>query len=143
MPGAIVRIDGMKECRESLQELSRSVQRGVGRRSLAAAAEIFKRRIEQRAPVGHRPSSPGDEPGGLKESIKVVTARARRGDDARIAILATDQASAHVEYGTHKMAAQPFFRPGIEDGRNEAGLAMAASLREEVDSAAARAARKA
>jgi hypothetical protein len=37
------------------------------------------------------------------------------------------------EFGRSKMAAQPFFKPAIDEGRDEAGGAMADGLREEVD----------
>jgi HK97 gp10 family phage protein len=135
MPGPVSRIEGMREARETLQEFAKAAQTRIGNRSLERPAEVFVRKIKAKAQVSGRGGNP--TPGSLRDSVKHAKARKERGRPTRV-ILAEDVAAVPNEYGTSKMAAQPFFMPGIEDGRNEAGQAMADALREEVDAEARR-----
>jgi HK97 gp10 family phage protein len=130
MPGAISRIEGMREAREALQELSKAAQTRLGNRALERPARVFVRRIKAKAAVSGRPGNP--TPGSLRESIRDAKARKERGRPTRV-ILAEDVAAVPNEFGRSKMAAQPFFKPAIDEGRDEAGGAMADGLREEVD----------
>lgn len=131
-------LKGFKECRETLQELSRAVQKNVGRRSLMPAAEIGAAAVRARAPVSSRPDNP--TPGSLKGSISVVPAKGRI---AKVAILADDLAAVFNEYGTVKMEAQPFFRPAINATEDTMLRTFGDHLRVEVTKAAERAAKRA
>ena len=140
--GEIGQISGMRECREALAELSRTVQRNVGKRALKSGpGAVFVRAIKSRARVSSRASDP--TPGSLRDSVKVVDSRAERGR-ATVAILADDIAAAPNEFGlAHRnYPAKPFFRPGIDSAREAAAAAMAETLKAEVDVAVARAAAK-
>jgi hypothetical protein len=143
MAREISRIEGMRECREALQELGRTVQRNVGKRALKQGpGRVFVAEIKRRAPVSSRPNDP--TPGSLRDSVKVVDARTEKGR-ATVAILAEDIAAVPNEYGLkhRRYKPHPFFRPGIDAGRDEAGAAMAAELKSEVDVAVAKAAKRA
>lgn len=127
------RLEGMRECREALQELTRTVQRGVGKRSLRAPAAVFVASIRAAARI---------ESGALRDSVVDADARAERGRPTRV-LLATDPAAVPNEFGTSKMAARPFFRRGIDSARDSAAAAMAAALKAETDRAVERAAKRA
>ena len=124
-------LTGMKECRGALQELSRGVQRNVGKRSLKAPADVLAAAIRSRAPVRE---------GNLRNSIKVVPAKTSKGRP-RIAVLVDDISAVPNEFGTSKMAAQPFARPAVDAARERAASAMAEALKSEVGAATARAAK--
>lgn len=130
----------MKEAREALQELSKATQTNTGKRALQAPARVFVSRIKAKAQVSSRPSDP--TPGSLRESVRVGRASSRKGV-ARLDLIADDVAAVPNEFGTSKMAAQPFFRPGINSARGEAAFAMAEAVKFETDAAVQRAARKA
>jgi HK97 gp10 family phage protein len=139
MPGAISRLEGMRECREALQELSRSTQRNLGKRALKAPATVIAAAVKARAPVSSRPTDPTK--GSLKASVKVAPSRAERGRPT-IVVLADDVAAVPNEFGTSKMTAQPFFRPAVDTARDAAGAAMAEALKLETDAAIKRVAGK-
>lgn len=130
----------MKECREALQTLSKAVQRNVGKRALRAPAEVIARAVKARAPVSTRGNNPTK--GSLRESVTVAASRAEKGRPT-VVVLAADVAAVPNEFGTSKMAAQPFFRPAVDAAREQAGAVMADALRGEVDAAVARAAKRA
>lgn len=130
------RIEGLRECREALQSLDRRVQTNVGKRALGAPADVFVAAIKQKAPVSDRPSNP--TPASLRDSIVKTKPSSRRGR-AEMAILAEDIAAVPNEYGTSKMAPQPFFRPAVDANRLPAAQAMASAVQRETDAAAQRA----
>lgn len=133
-------VKGMRECRESLQSMSRAIQRNVGKRSLQAPAGVLERAVKARAPVSGRASNPTR--GSLRDSVKVAPARAERGRPT-VVVIAEDIAAVPNEFGTSKMKAQPFFRPAVDGAREAAGAAMAEALKVETDAAIARAAKRA
>jgi HK97 gp10 family phage protein len=137
--GRIVRIEGFKECRESLQELSKTVQRNVGKRSLLVPATIIAKAVEANAPVSGDPNN--RTPGSLRASVTPSPERKGK-SKASVVVIAEDPAAVPNEFGTHKMAAQPFFRPAVDSVRDAAGAAFAGALKSEVDAAVARAAKK-
>lgn len=130
---------GFKEARETLQALSKTVQRNVGKRALRAAAEIMSGAVRSKAAVSDAPYN--TSPGSLRDSVKVVPSRAEKGQP-RIAVLADDIAAAQNEFGNSDMAAQPFFRPGVDASSDAAFSAFAAALKTEVDAAARSAAKR-
>jgi hypothetical protein len=140
--GDVGQIAGMREARETLQELSRAVQTNVGKRSLKnGPAPVFVAAIKSRARVSSRANDP--TPGSLRDSVKVGKSSSRRGQ-ARQEIVAEDIAAVPNEYGLkhRNYPAQPFFRPGIDSARAPAAAALAGQLKVEVDGAARRAAKR-
>lgn len=130
MPKGISRNEGMAEASKQMRELSKVVQNRVGKRSLRAPAELLARAVKAKAPVSSRSTNP--TPGSLRDSVKVANARKEKGRPT-VVILAEDVAAVPNEYGTSKMAAQPFFRPAVDANRMAAGQAMAEALKQEVD----------
>jgi HK97 gp10 family phage protein len=129
---------GFRETREALQDLSKTVQRNVGRRALRVPAEIIADATRALAPVSSRPDNP--TPGSLRASVSVVNAKARSG--AAVAVLVEDPAAVPNEYGTSKMAAQPFMRPAINANEARCIAAFGQAIKPEVERAAAKAAKK-
>lgn len=135
-------IEGMKEAREALQDLERRIRNQVGKRSLLnGPAPVFVQSIKSKARVSSRSRDP--TPGSLRDSVKAVNSRMEKGRPT-VAILADDLAAVPNEYGLkhRNYPAHPFFRPGIDAVREEAGLAMAEQLKSEIDRAVQAAAAK-
>jgi HK97 gp10 family phage protein len=136
------RIEGFRECREALQELSTTVQRNVGRRALQVPAGIIRDAVEARAPVSPRGSN--QTPGSLKASIKVGKENSKR-TEAKLHVIAEDVAAVPLEFGltSRDYPAQPFFRPAVDSVEGQALQGFANALRPEVTSAVAKAAKRA
>lgn len=136
------RLEGFKECREVLQELSKTVQRNTGRRALEVPAGIIAEAVKARAKVSDRAGN--QTPGSLRESIKVGKERAK-GTQARIHVIADDVAAVPKEFGLtgRDYPAEPFFRPAVDAVANAAINAFAAALKPEVTAVAAKAAKRA
>jgi hypothetical protein len=130
---------GLKECREALQEMNKRTQKGLGSIALRRAANIIFGAVEARAPVSSRPDNP--TPGSLKAS-GFVGKNSARGQLASIAVIFSDPAAVPNEYGTTKMAAQPYFRPGVDASEAAAIAAFESALTEEVTAAAEKVASK-
>lgn len=143
MAKGIVRIEGFRECREALQDLSKAVQRGVGRRALLAPAGVIVAAVRSRAPVSSRPGDP--TPGSLRDSITVRPEKSSRRSVAQVAVVAEDDAAVPKEFGLARRdyPPEPFFRPAVDAARMAAAQAFAAALKPEVDAAVARAAKRA
>jgi HK97 gp10 family phage protein len=132
---------GLQETREAMAEFTKGVQRNVGRRALLVPAHIIGANAQSRAPVSTRPDDP--TPGSLRGSFQIGRGKGRQQMAvARVAILFIDPAAVPIEYGTTKMAAQPFFRPAIDAKTPEAIAAFETILVQEVNKAAAKAAKK-
>lgn len=123
-------IEGMKGAREALQQLDAHTQKVIGKRAVNAAADVFVAEIARRAPVSSRPSDP--TPGSLKRSVRKRPSRSTK-NLARAEVVADDVAAAPNEFGTSKMAAQPFMRPAVDSKREAAAQAVADSVREDVE----------
>ena len=134
-------LKGLKEVREGLAEFSRTIQRNVGRRALMQSAEIIGDAAQANAPVSDRPQQWKSEPGSLKGSKEIKRGKAS-GQMATVAVIFSDPAAVPTEYGTTKMAARPWFRPAAAAVEGQAVATFASALREEVEIAAAKAAKK-
>jgi len=132
-------LKGFAEVRESLAEFSKTVARNVARRALMQAAEIIGDAAQQAAPVSTDPRNP--TPGSLKASKDIKRGKAGR-EMATVAVIFDDVAAVPTEYGTTKMAARPWFRPAADASEARAIAAFASALTDEVEKAAAKAAKK-
>lgn len=133
------RIEGFKEARETLQTLSTTVQRNVGKRSLRPAAELVRDRLSAAAPVSTDPYN--KTRGSLKAAPEVVPAKNER-KQARIAVIVDDPAAVPTEVGTSKMAARPWARRAFDAAREAAAQVFATALKPEIEAAAKRAAKR-
>jgi HK97 gp10 family phage protein len=141
MPSKATELVGYKEARETLHELSKAMQRGVGKRALHTAGQILVQATKANAPVS---SDPNDKtPGSLKAAPRTVNARPGKRAEAAVAILVEDAAAVRVEFGSvHNVPAEPFFRPAIDSTKDAMGSAFGAALAVEVVAAAERAAKR-
>jgi HK97 gp10 family phage protein len=134
-------LKGLKEVREGLAEFSKTVARNVARRALMPAAEIIGDAAQAAAPVSDRAEQWKSTPGSLKASKQIKRGKAD-GQMATVAVTFTDPAAVPTEYGTTKMAARPWFRPAADRVEGQAVATFASALTDEVEKAAAKAAKK-
>jgi HK97 gp10 family phage protein len=135
----LIKVEGLKELGEAFRRLDADMQKRAGRSATSAAATPIKRRA-----INNIRSSPSVETGALSKSVivkrlpknqtppgsseHIVTVRGRgkklksgrRQDSAPYA--------SKVEFGTVHMPAEPFLRPALDAGKNEAIEAMKKSL---------------
>jgi HK97 gp10 family phage protein len=124
------RIEGMTEAREALQQLGEHAQKIIGREAVNAAADLLVPEVARGAPVSGRARNP--TPGSLQRSVRKRDAR-RRKTEVRVEVIADDVAAVPNEFGTSKMAAQPFFRPAVDRNRERAARAVADTVKDEVE----------
>lgn len=139
MARGVSRLEGIREARETLQDLSRAVQRTVGKRALTRGGDVFVSRLKAAMPVSSDPSNPTK--GSLAAAPEVVPARSERGSP-RVAVLIEDPAAAPGEFGTRKMRPHLRVRATVDATRDAAGAELAAALVQEVDAAVQRIAKR-
>jgi len=131
-----IQVEGLKELGERLKLLDKDMSTKIARAATAAAAGVIKKIAVRKAPVaaedyvvagkkvpkGNVPKNTISKRLGKTESgltsEHIVTLRSKRKDGyaARIGSLN--------EFGTVKMAAQPFMRPAWDEGKDAALQAM-------------------
>ncbi|WP_213305949.1 HK97-gp10 family putative phage morphogenesis protein [Paraburkholderia sacchari] len=100
------------------------------RRATVAGARVLHAEVKLRAPVGTAYERKGTkhEPGTLRNSILIAYAKedSVAGQIATYLVKWSNEAfyGYFVEYGTARMAAEPFLRPAYHAKRNEAVAAM-------------------
>ena len=97
---------------------------------------------QERAPVSTRPSDP--DKGSLKASKEVVRGKANKENMATVAVIFRDPAAVPTEYGltNRQYPPRPWFRPAVDATTSEALRSFGTALTDEVEKAAARAAKK-
>lgn len=146
---AIVRVevDGLKQLRERLNRLNVKLAKKVARRALNAGATVIRKQAKLNAPVAPEPYLVDDgtelkqlvQPGNIGKNIiqknvktnefiaaVVIAVRGKRkyGYANRIGSLK--------EFGTVKMAAEPFMRPALDEKGPEAIEVIKKRLTEEL-----------
>lgn len=122
-----IRLEGSEQLQRELRRLSGDLREEAGKAVLATAVEMRADIVKsiQRGPASgvtyekykprrtHTASAPGQPPmsdtGRLANSITFD----RLGDLTAVVGTKVDYA-VHLEYGTERMAARPFFRPAVE-----------------------------
>lgn len=141
-----VRIDGLKELDDALAQLPKATGKAVLRRTaIRALAPVIA------AAKGLVPVDDGD----LRDSLKITTKLSKRQQRLNARAVAEGKASvqlfagpaalphAHlVEFGTAKMAAQPYMRPAWDSKKDEVLELVRTELADEITKAAGRLARK-
>lgn len=143
MPVSVtVEVKGLQQLGERLRLMQTNVSLKIAKKAVNAGAQIIKKQAVANAPqwpVAHKLEGVIVPPGNLKKNIVVkkiksplvveyiVTVRGKRKDAfaARYGRL--------VEYGTVKMAAEPYLRPAFESRKSDAVAAIAATLKEGID----------
>lgn len=130
-----VTVEGLAELGDELDKMPYKFAQKIQRAALTAAGEVFAAEMEARAPVAPQASHPESEPGELRDSI-IVKVRLGKNLDVSEAKIgpAYDKAkyggknhthspgvnAKFVEYGTAKMAPEPFMRPAFQAGKEKA-----------------------
>ena len=126
------RLEGERRLLDVLKELEDGEVRKRVHEAMKRGGDIVAEEARMRAPVGTRPPRKGVGTGRLKRSIVVKKVRSRKYTDVLVEADYPENAGKRknktekqaagskeyyafaVEYGTHKMAAQPFLHPALE-----------------------------
>lgn len=120
MPDITMRVQGTAELRRALNQLRGAQRRQAQRDGLDAGARIVETYAKVLAPV---------DTGALRNSImvdEVTPDRAIIGPHVEYA--------EHVEFGTTRMAAQPYLRPALDEHEHEIVAAIEDAVRGFVES---------
>lgn len=113
----VVNVEGAKELEKKLLSLEPKLGRKIIRQALRKGAKLILNQAKANVPV---------DTGDLKKSLKVRAMRKRR---HRYGVMvATSEGwfegeqfyGGFIEFGTHKMAAQPFVRPAFDSEKDAA-----------------------
>ena len=129
---------GARQVGLALRQLSTEVATKIARRSTNAGAQVIKRRA-----VANIVASPSVDEGDLRDNVIVKRVTESRLTSEHMVTVRTKKAPhAHlVEFGTVKMPAEPFLRPAIEGGAQEAARAIVNAIDGGIQRAAKKAAR--
>jgi HK97 gp10 family phage protein len=142
---ATVDVKGLRDLGLQMRSLSADMAGKIARQAMASGAGVSRKSIKARVPV---------DTGNLKAAVimkrvrdsrlteeYVVAVRKGKTRDAKAAKkgegkLGKDAFYAHmVEFGTVKMRAQPFVRPGFEESIDPATKAIAKRLKQRIEKA--------
>jgi HK97 gp10 family phage protein len=133
-----VKVEGLAELHRKLLELPARIERNVVRRAVYAGAAVIRDDMRERAPIYTGEVSEGHPPPGtLKKSIyvKYIPEKSRGGRTVYYVGVRHGKSRQHVgkkdinrdayyfrfiEFGTEKMAAQPFMRPAFDSKQGAA-----------------------
>lgn len=128
-------VEGLIELQDALHQLAPRVARKHLRRAVMTAARVVRDEAKGRAPIYHGKVSKGHPPPGTlkraitaarsnkssgpgKEVVNVFVRQAKNGSVGQKNVKAYSKLDAYywrwVEFGTSKMAANPFLRPAFE-----------------------------
>lgn len=144
MASVTLKIDGLSDLGKRLQTLSADMQGKVARAATAAGAVVIKNAAIQKAP---------EDTGNLKKNIiakrlpksetnltseHIVTVRkGKKTAKQKAAGIRDAYYASFVEFGTAKMAAQPFLRPAFDQNKERAVDAMKNRLEARIKKAGA------
>lgn len=126
-------ISGMKEALATLRDLDDAVAKDILEAAIDAPADFLTDKVQAAAPVSPRANN--STPGSLKASVKKRKGRANRKYKARRSIEASDVAAVPTEFGlsSRNYPAQPWFRPAVDNNRNEAAQMVADKIKDEIE----------
>jgi hypothetical protein len=145
MPQAV---EGLAEFERALDELPKTLQKGVLRRVALQSLEPFVAEVKALAPVDADPaSSPKRPPGTLRDSYHAGTKlsrsqarQAKREGKSSVEVYAgtNDPAGVQTEFGNEHQAAQPHARQAWANSQVQIIAALGAKLWAELDKTRAR-----
>lgn len=118
------RLTGFREAFRQLNEMSKAMAQGVGRRALNVPAVILRDAMKSRVSVLS---------GATRDSISVGKERTSKGRP-QVNVTASDIASIQLEFGNSNMVAEPFARPALDAKKGEMLSEFGQALKAEVDS---------
>lgn len=124
-----------------LDGIAKAAEDGV-RPAAQAGAQVFYEEVRQRVPVSAKPHKSGKKtynPGTLRKAIYQAFADKESGKDKAMYRISFNKTHAFygrfVEFGTSKMAANPFIRPAYDAARAKALQAVQERMAAEVKKA--------
>lgn len=145
---ADLQVKGLRELGAAMRGLSADMAGKVARQAVAAGAGVSRKAIRQKAPVdtGNLRAAivmKREKNTRLTEEYVVAVRKGKRRDVAAAKSgqgkLGKDAYYAHmVEFGTVKMPAQPFVRPGFEETAQAATDAIAKRLKARIEKVSAK-----
>lgn len=153
--GVTWELQGLDELGRRLNELATSMRKKVSGRATAAAARVVKTKAVQNAPVVtdqrgvffFKGKKINVVPGNLKKSIIMKRVRLNKSLTSEHIVTVRTTPSAKgpgafygrfVEFGTVKMAPEPFMRPAILSEKERAVTEMTTALRNGIEQQAAK-----
>ncbi|MDR3427945.1 HK97-gp10 family putative phage morphogenesis protein [Silvimonas sp.] len=151
-----VRTGGLRELGFAIEKLSRKTQTTIARSALAAGGRVFAKEMRQRVPVLDEATAQRN-PGTVKKNIRVRVLRPVKAGEMQAVIgirsltgkqlkswrKSSGQKGAanpddpfywyFVEFGTNKMAAQPFVRPSFDTKKEEAAARTKEQLKTRIE----------
>lgn len=154
---ADVKLTGLSDLQATMQLLQKRLQTQIARKAMNRGAAVLKKEIKRRTPQLEKPV-PHRTRGTVKKNIRSKTRRQRDGKvKTRVWVKSlpgkkvaafkaqTGKSSALdpnnpwywwlVEFGTSKMPAKPFMRPGFEAKKHEATRTIVNSLKHDIEKA--------
>lgn len=141
------KVDGLREFERELEQFSKTAGKGVLRRALLASAVPLAEKMRQLAPKDDQ---------DLFNSIGVGTRLSKKQQSLHRKMFRDDRSAVEVfvgagslpqahlqEFGTQFHPPQPFARPAWESDKNQLLARLSGELRNEIDKAAVRMARRA
>lgn len=135
-----VTIDNPEALTDAINALENVQSESVLRRAAVAGARVLFDEIRARAPVGDKEyerSSKTHPPGFLRDSILIAYDKDQSVTGKLAMYLVTWSKEAYygrfLEYGTSKMAAQPFLRPGFLAKQDAARQAVIESITTQIE----------
>ncbi len=127
------RLEGFREAAQQMNNMSRAMARGVGKRALTQTAEILARGVRDNV-------SKHNLTGETYESVGVESAKQKGG--VAVQVVLGDIAGVQLEFGNSDQTATPVFRPAVESKRQQMDDTFAALLGIEADAAVIRKAKR-
>lgn len=107
-----IHIEGLDSVRDMLNERAEQIAANIAK-GVAEAGELVKGEAKHLAPVSTEKTRPGGPHGELRDSITSVAS-------GNTALIGTNKEyGIYQEFGTYKMAAQPYLVPALKNKENE------------------------
>ena len=123
MANITITIEGEADFNSKIQAIITNVEGKGLQAALMEGGKLIETACKKECPVGRYPLGSGRVGGRLRSSIITEP----QGEDTVIVAPHTDYAM-YVEFGTYKMAAQPYMKPGFEASRDAAVAHIKAKL---------------
>lgn len=142
MPRVTFKVTGLRELERALSTLKKATAKAVAQRALLKAAQPMADDARQRAPDD--PATGGFDLHTTVRTGKKTTRGARHRKESEVEVFFGPR-SRHAqlqEFGTSKMAAQPYMRPAWDAGKMQALETIKDEMWNEIAKAAKRAAKR-
>jgi HK97 gp10 family phage protein len=113
-----VTIKGLGSLQAKLKKLD-PMTRDAIEKGVALAGQKVEKDTKNITPVSTQLTRPGGPHGDLRKSVKAGQVR-RTSNGAEVSVGTNSEYAMYVEFGTTKMAAQPYLRPSLQKNKSNA-----------------------